>query len=101
MSTGTRVELEHADRGHLVLDLTLADWVGWESWAGRSFVTFGDEDNPPGIKDVTYLAFQAAVRTGVHVGDFEAFTRLVDGFPQFKQGPTARPTPPEASESAA
>ena len=69
MATGTWVEVEHRDRGHLVLELELADWVGWESWAGRSFVTFGDENNPPGIKDVAYLAYEAAKRTGVHDGD--------------------------------
>jgi hypothetical protein len=101
MATDTRVEVEHHDRSHLVLELELADWIGWESWAGRSFVTFGDEDSPPGIKDITYLSFQAAVRTGVHVGDFESWTRALVGFPQFRQGPVARPTVPEASESAA
>jgi len=34
MATGTWVEVEHRDRGHLVLELELIDWVGWETWAG-------------------------------------------------------------------
>jgi hypothetical protein len=64
MATGTRVEVEHRDRGDIILELELADWIAWESWAGRSFVTFGDEKNPPGAKDVAYLGYEAAKRTG-------------------------------------
>ena len=99
MSTGTWVEVEHRDRGHLVLELELADWVGWESWAGKSFVKFGDEDNPPGISDVSYLAYEVAKRTGIHSGDFPTWTRSLVGFPAFKQGNPVRPTQPEASAS--
>lgn len=101
MATGTRVEVVHRDRGPLVLELELADWIGWESWAGRSFVTFGDETKPPGIKDVTYLAYEAAVRTGIHQGDFTAWTKQLDGFPQWRSGDTPRPTQPGASADAA
>lgn len=101
MATGTWVEVEHRDRGHLVLELELADWVGWESWAGRSFVTFGDENNPPGIKDVAYLAYEAAKRTGAHDGDLPSWHRALVGFPQFRQGTIPGPTPPEASDDAA
>jgi len=101
MATGTWVEVEHRDRGSLVLELELADWIGWESWAGRSFVTFGDEKNPPGIKDVAYLAYEAAKRTGVHSGDLPSWNRSLTGFPQFRQGDLPRPTPPAASADAA
>jgi len=101
MATGTWVEVEHRDRGHLVLELELADWIGWESWAGRSFVTFGDEQNPPGAKDVAYLGYEAAKRTGVHQGDFPSWVKALAGWPQFKQGDIPGPTPPEPSDDAA
>jgi hypothetical protein len=98
MATGTRVEVEHRDRGHLNLELELADWIAWESWAGRSFASFGDEKQPPAAKDIAYLAFEAAKRTGHHQGDFPSFVKDVVGWPQFRMGPIAGPTPPEASD---
>lgn len=64
-------------------------------------MTFGDENNPPGIKDVAYLAFEAARRTGVHDGDVQSWHRCLVGFPQFRQGTIPGPTPPEASDDAA
>ena len=84
MPTGTRVEVEHRDRGDIILELELADWIAWESWAGRSFLTFGDEKNPPGAKDVAYLGYEAAKRTGVHSGDFSSWVKALVGWPQFR-----------------
>jgi hypothetical protein len=101
MPTGTRVEVEHRDRGDIILELELADWIAWESWAGRSFVTFGDEKNPPGAKDVAYLGYEAAKRTGVHSGDFASWIKALVGWPQFRQGDLTGPTQPEASDEGA
>jgi len=101
MATGAHIEANHRDRGEIVLDLELEDWIAWEGWAGRSFATFADEDNPPGAKDVTYLSYEAAKRTGVHDGDLKSWTRSLDGFPQFRYGNAPRPTRPAASDDAA
>jgi len=101
MPTGTWVEVEHQDRGDLVLELELVDWIAWESWAGRSFATFGDEENPPGVKDIAYLGYEAAKRTGVHAGDFPSWNRSLSGFPRWRSGEPPRPTPPAASADAA
>jgi len=101
MATGAYIEANHRDRGDLILDLELEDWIAWEQWSGRSFATFGDEDKPPGAKDLTYLSYEAAKRTGVHDGDLKSWTRSLDGFPQFRYGQAPRPTQPAASDDAA